>query len=58
VGIDAMVPLMNMFGYANPLRQKSNGRASFIMRFDHYATALPSLTRPLDPQLARAPEAP
>ena len=49
VGIDAMVPLMNMFGYASPLRQKSNGRASFIMRFDHYATAPPNTTQPDPP---------
>jgi len=49
VGIDAMVPLMNMFGYASPLRQKSNDRATFTMRFDHYATAPPNTTQPDPP---------
>jgi elongation factor G len=36
---NAMVPLMNMFGYANNLRSMSQGRATFTMRFDHYAEA-------------------
>jgi elongation factor G len=36
--ITAMVPLMNMFGYVNNLRSVSRGRASFTMRFDHYAS--------------------
>jgi elongation factor G len=49
VGIDAMVPLMNMFGYASPLRQKSNGRATFTMRFDHYAIAPPNVSSDDDP---------
>jgi translation elongation factor EF-G len=49
VGIDAMVPLMHMFGYAGPLRQKSNGRATFTMRFEHYATAPPNVTSDDDP---------
>ncbi|MGA7975398.1 MAG: elongation factor G [Pseudolabrys sp.] len=35
--IDAMVPLMNMFGYVNNLRSMSQGRATFTMQFDHYA---------------------
>jgi elongation factor G len=39
VVITAMVPLMNLFGFASPLRQKSNGRGTFTMRFDHYAPA-------------------
>jgi elongation factor G len=39
VTVHAMVPLMNMFGYASPLRQKSMGRATFTMQFDHYAPA-------------------
>ncbi len=39
VVIDATVPLMNLFGYENPLLQRSNGRANFTMRFDHYAPA-------------------
>jgi len=35
--INAMVPLMNMFGYVNQLRSMSQGRATFTMQFDHYA---------------------
>jgi elongation factor G len=38
--INAMVPLMNMFGYVNNLRPMSQGRATFTMQFDHYAEAL------------------
>ncbi len=34
--IDAMVPLMNMFGYINTLRSKTQGRAQYTMQFDHY----------------------
>ena len=37
--INAMVPLMNMFGYVNTLRSMSQGRATFSMSFDHYAEA-------------------
>jgi elongation factor G len=37
--INAMVPLMNMFGYVNTLRSMSQGRATFTMQFDHYAEA-------------------
>jgi elongation factor G len=37
--IDAMVPLMHMFGYVNNLRSMSRGRATFTMQFDHYAEA-------------------
>jgi elongation factor G len=39
--IIAIVPLANMFGYANSLRSMSGGRASFAMQFDHYAPAPP-----------------
>jgi len=39
--IDAMVPLMNMFGYVTNLRSMSHGRATFTMQFDHYAEAPP-----------------
>jgi translation elongation factor EF-G len=39
--VNAMVPLMNMFGYVNNLRSMSRGRATFTMRFDHYAPAPP-----------------
>jgi len=35
--VNAMVPLMNMFGYVNNLRSMSQGRATFTMQFDHYA---------------------
>jgi elongation factor G len=42
VTIHTTVPLMNMFGYVNALRQKSMGRATFTMRFDHYAPAGPN----------------
>jgi len=34
--INAMVPLANMFGYVNTLRSFSQGRASYVMEFDHY----------------------
>ncbi|MET4066122.1 translation elongation factor EF-G [Bradyrhizobium sp. S3.2.6] len=37
--ISAMVPLIDMFGYANDLRSMSQGRATFTMQFDHYAPA-------------------
>ncbi|MDB5518990.1 MAG: translation elongation factor 2 [Tardiphaga sp.] len=42
--INAMVPLMNMFGYVNNLRSMSQGRATFTMQFDHYA----AVSRPDD----------
>ena len=37
--INAMVPLMNMFGYVNTLRSMSQGRATFTMQFSHYEQA-------------------
>jgi elongation factor G len=37
--VNAMVPLMQMFGYVNNLRSISEGRATFQMQFDHYAPA-------------------
>jgi len=40
--INAMVPLMAMFGYVSTLRSMSEGRATFRMQFDHYAPAPPS----------------
>jgi elongation factor G len=49
VAVHAMVPLMNMFGYASPLRENSSGRATFTMRFDHYAEAPPVVSGPGDP---------
>jgi elongation factor G len=47
--INVMVPLMNMFGYANRLRSISLGRASFTMQFDHYAQAPANVLPPDDP---------
>ncbi|PIP17352.1 MAG: elongation factor G [Candidatus Portnoybacteria bacterium CG23_combo_of_CG06-09_8_20_14_all_37_13] len=35
--IDAQVPLANMFGYATQLRSMTQGRATFVMEFGHYA---------------------
>jgi elongation factor G len=37
--VQAMVPLMNMFGYVNQLRSFSQGRASYTMQFSHYEQA-------------------
>jgi elongation factor G len=51
--IDAMVPLMNMFGYVNNLRSMSHGRATFTMQFDHYALA-PSNVTPDPPRFPPA----
>ncbi len=34
--IDAQVPLAQMFGYATDLRSKTQGRATYTMRFSHY----------------------
>ena len=34
--VTAMVPLSNMFGYANALHNISRGHAQFVMQFDHY----------------------
>jgi elongation factor G len=39
--IIAMVPLADMFGYANTLRAMTEGRAAFQMEYDHYAEAQP-----------------
>ncbi|SHN78979.1 translation elongation factor EF-G [Bradyrhizobium erythrophlei] len=54
VVVHAMVPLMNMFGYASPLRENSSGRATFTMRFDHYAEAPPNVSGPDDPPFGPA----
>jgi elongation factor G len=37
--IKAMVPLAEMFGYANDLRSRTQGRASYSMEFAHYEPA-------------------
>jgi elongation factor G len=34
--VRALVPLANMFGYANSLRMMTNGRGAHFMVFDHY----------------------
>lgn len=34
--VDAFVPLSEMFGYATSLRSMTQGRASYVMEFDHY----------------------
>jgi len=39
VGIEAEVPLANMFGYVTDLRTITSGRASSSMEFSHYAPA-------------------
>ncbi|TGN76282.1 hypothetical protein EOW77_0032030 [Bradyrhizobium yuanmingense] len=43
VAIDAILPLMTMLGYKNSLGLMGQGRATYTMRFDHYA-AIPSPT--------------
>jgi elongation factor G len=35
----ALVPLARMFGYSTDLRSRSQGRATYTMRFSHYAPA-------------------
>jgi elongation factor G len=35
--IDSEVPLASMFGYATELRSMTQGRASYVMEFSHYA---------------------
>jgi elongation factor G len=34
--VEAEVPLAEMFGYANDLRSKTQGRATYTMEFSHY----------------------
>lgn len=34
--LNSMVPLSEMFGYATSIRSNSQGRATFMMLFDHY----------------------
>jgi elongation factor G len=41
--IHAKVPLSEMFGYTNPLRSMTQGRASMTMEFDHYAVVPPNV---------------
>ena len=42
--ITGMVPLSEMFGYANSLRSMSQGRACFTMHFEHYEAVPFALT--------------
>ena len=39
----AFVPLAEMFGYANDLRSKTQGRASFSMEFENYERVPPGV---------------
>ena len=41
--IRALVPLAEMFGYANDLRSKTQGRASFSMEFERYEQVPPNV---------------
>lgn len=41
--IFATVPLAEMFGYANDLRSRTQGRASYSMEFHHYEPVPPSI---------------
>ena len=41
--IDAKVPLSEMFGYANDLRSRTQGRATYSMQFDAYEQVPPSI---------------
>jgi elongation factor G len=34
--VTANVPLAEMFGYANDLRSRTQGRATYTMEFSHY----------------------
>ena len=42
--INASVPLAEMFGYATDLRSASQGRATYSMEFENYASAPSSVT--------------
>ncbi len=42
--IRALVPLAEMFGYATDLRSRTQGRASYVMRFHSYQEAPPAVT--------------
>ena len=43
--IDAKVPLSEMFGYANDLRSRTQGRATYSMQFDNYEQVPPSIAQ-------------
>ena len=41
--IDAEVPLSEMFGYANDLRSRTQGRATYSMQFENYQQVPPNI---------------
>ncbi|MBE3574781.1 MAG: elongation factor G [Firmicutes bacterium] len=41
--ITALVPLATMFGYVNDLRSMTQGRATYVMQFSHYAEVPPGI---------------
>ena len=41
--IDAQVPLSEMFGYANDLRSRTQGRATYSMQFENYQQVPPNI---------------
>ena len=41
--IDALVPLSEMFGYANDLRSRTQGRATYSMQFENYQQVPPNI---------------
>jgi elongation factor G len=43
--ISSEVPLSSLFGYATDLRSKTQGRATFTMKFDHYDTPPANIAR-------------
>ncbi|MBM7623979.1 elongation factor G [Sporohalobacter salinus] len=45
--IKAYVPLAEMFGYATDLRSKTQGRANYVMQFDHYGEVPDSIAKEL-----------
>jgi translation elongation factor EF-G len=49
--IKALVPLTAMLGYADVLRELSQGRASFSMLFDHYEPVPPDDDPPFRPAI-------
>lgn len=50
--INAMVPLANMFGYVNTLRSMSQGRANYVMQFDHYQQVPQAVAEEVQAKLA------